>query len=177
MTRSLKHKQEALQSLQQAVSTKEVDEDVAIAIFLKIFMDTFAGEEVAQAHLRGLSLVLQELHIDSSISSPLYWNKVSPLVLLISGIAFRLDVLVSVIQDTPLVFPPFPYAFNLLQRNWAISLARDGRSADRGVASFGLDTIFQRANYLRRFPMSVERTSISTTPSVEHDFKPPCKKA
>ena len=151
LTRALIHKQDALKYLQQGLSAKQVDEDIAIAIFLMLFMDTFAGKDVAQAHLRGLSLVLKELNVDSSTTSPLYWDKVSPIVLLIWRIAFRLDALVATLQDTSPIFPPFPFEYNLLQRDWALRLAKDRRSADWGVASFAIDTMFQRANYLRWF--------------------------
>jgi Fungal specific transcription factor domain len=150
-TRALIHKQEALHSLQDALSTKQLDENIAIAVFLMLYMDTFAGKDIVHAHLRGLSLVLKELNVDSSKNSPLYWDKVSPVVLLIWRIAFRIDHLISVVQDCPPIFPPFPAEYNLLQRKWALTLAKDGRSADWAVAGFGLDTIFQRANYLRRY--------------------------
>ena len=151
LTRALIHKQDALKYLQQGLSTKQIDEDIAIAIFLMLFMDTFTGKDIAQAHLRGLSLVLRELNVDSSKTSPLYWDRISPIVLLIWRIAFRVDALLATLQDTSPNFPPFPSEYNLLQRNWALRLAKDRRSADWGVASFALDTMFQRANYLRWF--------------------------
>ena len=151
LTRALIHKQDALKYLQQGLSTKQIDEDIAIAIFLMLFMDTFTGKDIAQAHLRGLSLVLRELNVDSSMTSPLYWDRISPIVLLIWRIAFRVDALLATLQDTSPIFPPFPSEYNLLQRNWALRLAKDRRSADWGVASFALDTMFQRANYLRWF--------------------------
>jgi hypothetical protein len=143
--RELVHKQEALASLQQCLSSGEITEDVAIAICLMLFMDCFSGKATPQAHLRGLYLVLKELHLDSSANSPLFWDKVSPLVLLIWRIALRLDTMVATIQQCLPIFPPFPAEYNALQRKWAVNLAKDGRSADWAIASFALDNFYQRA--------------------------------
>jgi hypothetical protein len=110
-----------------------------------IFMDCFSGRTTPQTHLRGLYLVLKELHLDSSTNSPLFWDKVSPVVLLIWRIALRLDTMIATIQQCLPVFPPFPAEYNALQRNWAVNLAKDGRSADWAIASFALDNFYQRA--------------------------------
>lgn len=145
VTRSLTHKQEAFSSLQECLSSGEITEDVAIAICLMLFMDVFSGKTIPQAHLRGLYLVLKELHIDSSNNSPLFWNKVSPILMLIWRLALKIDGMISTIQQDVPIFPPFPAEFNILQRQWALSLAKDGRSADWALASFALDNLYHRS--------------------------------
>jgi len=145
LTRALTHKQAAFTSLQECLSSGEITEDLAIAICLMLFMDCFSGKAIPQAHLRGLYLVLKELHIDSSQNSPLYWSRVSPLVLLIWRIALKIDGMISTIQqDTP-IFPPFPAEFNDLQKQWTLNLAKDGKSADWAIASFALDNLYHRS--------------------------------
>jgi hypothetical protein len=108
-------------------------------------MDCFSGKAIPQAHLRGLYLVLKELHIDSSNNSPLFWSKVSPVLLLIWRIALKIDGMIATIQQDIPIFPPFPAEFNFLQKEWAMSLAKDGKSADWALASFALDNLYHRS--------------------------------
>ena len=145
VTRSLTHKQEAFSSLRECLSSGKITEDVAIAICLMLFMDIFSGKTIPQAHLRGLYLVLKELHIDSSNNSPLFWNKVSPILMLIWRLALKIDGIISTIQQDVPIFPPFPAEFNVLQRQWALSLAKDSQSADWALASFALDNLYHRS--------------------------------
>lgn len=150
LIRALVHKQEAFISLQRCLSLQEIDEDVAIAVFLMLFMDTFNGKEIAQGHLRGLLLVLKELNIDSSEAGVSNWDKASPVVLLVWRIALRLDAMIATIQDATPVFPPFPAEYNEMQRKWVAGLAIDGMRAECGIASFALDNLYQRACHWTR---------------------------
>jgi len=152
LTRALTFKEKAFRSLQQSLAIGKIDEDLAIAVFLMLVMDMFSGRETAQAHLRGFHLVLKELGVDAGGDRPLYWNSVSPVLMLLWRVALRFDGLIATIQDTVPVFPPFPAEYNTLNRKWASGTAIDGRSADWCIAAFALDNIYQRAcHYLKPF--------------------------
>lgn len=152
LTRALTFKEKAFRSLQQSLAIRKIDEDLAIAVFLMLVMDIFSGKETAQAHLRGFHLVLKELGVHTGGDGPLYWDKVSPVLMLLWRIALRFDGMIATIQDTVPVFPTFPTQYNSLNRKWALRLALDGRSADWGLAAFALDNFYQRAcHYLKPF--------------------------
>ena len=152
LTRALTFKEKAFKSLQQSLAVANIDEDLAIAVFLVLIMDIFSGKETAQAHLRGFHVVLKELNIDAGGDRPLYWEKVSPVLMLLWRIALRLDGLIATTQDTVPIFPAFPASYNSLNRKWALSLATDGRSADWAIAAFALDNFYHRAcHYLKPF--------------------------
>jgi hypothetical protein len=146
-TRMLVHKQAAFASLQECIASGQIDEDLAIAIFLVLLMDVFRGKAVAHAHLRGLYLVLKQLHIDESQEAPKFFKNISPIVLLLWRIAVRLDSVVSTTQDVMPVFPPLPLEHNRFHASWAMILAKDRRSADWAVASFAIDSCYLRANH------------------------------
>jgi Fungal specific transcription factor domain len=149
-TRALVHKQEAMASVQQCLSSGEITEDLAIAVFLLLLLDCFIGKEAARAHLQGLNSILKVLNLDTSNINPLSWNNISPVLLLIWRNAMRVDAMLATIREEVPIFPQFPAEFNSLQRSWAVTLAKDGRSADLGMASFALDNFYQRANHLLR---------------------------
>jgi Fungal specific transcription factor domain len=148
--RSIYHKQEAIVSLQRSLTTNDIDENVAIAVFMLLFMDTFEGKAIVHAHLRGLMLVLKEIHADTEDGSVAYWHKLSPLLMLVWRIAMRVDSVVATTQQATPIFPPFPIEYNVLHRSWAQSLASDARTADLAVAAFALDNLYLRASHYRR---------------------------
>lgn len=150
LTRTLLHKQKTFASLQECLSEDQIDEELAIAIFLVLLMDVFQGKAVAHAHLQGLYLVLKRLHVDESADAPQYWSKVSPVLMLLWRIAIRLDSPVATIHDVLPVFPPLPASHNKHHRSWAVTLAKDGRCLDWAVAEFALDSCYQRANHYAR---------------------------
>jgi len=143
LTRALTHKQNAITSLQQSLCTGHITEDVAISIFLLLYMDCFAGKEVAQAHLNGLSIVLNHLKVD--LGNPTVWvDKLSPLLMLIWRITIALDIVTAAVQRTIPVLPSFPPASANLHREWAMSLTTDVRHVDLGIISFAIDDASHR---------------------------------
>jgi hypothetical protein len=66
-------------------------------------------------------------------------------LLLIWRIALKIDGMIATIQQDIPIFPPFPAEFNFLQKEWAMSLAKDGKSADWALASFALDNLYHRS--------------------------------
>ena len=137
--RALVHKQQAITSLQQSLGTGDITEEVAISIFILLSMDAFNSFDIPQSHLRGFGLVLKELRLDWD--DPLIWNKASPVLMLVWRMATRLDSGVALVQRALPVLPHCPAENIPLHRTWALTLAKDGRSADWALASFALDDI------------------------------------
>jgi Fungal specific transcription factor domain len=169
--RSVYHKREAVVLLKRNLVTNDIDENMAIALFLILFMDTFSGREVAHAHLRGLHLVLRELGADTDDNHPMFWGKLSPLLLLVWRIAMRIDSLISTIQREAPIFPPFPQKYNTLQRSWTQLLTNDSKTADFAIAAFAIDNLYLRATHFSR---NFERGRLSleylTDPTVQQTW-------
>jgi hypothetical protein len=146
--RSILHKSQAIQSVQESLSPGKVDEDVALSIFILLSMDAFNpvnGKTISKAHLQGFSLVLKELGINTQSPLSLISEKVSPELMLVWRLTLRLDSGISLVQRTPTILPhPSTYELSV-QRNWIQCLARDGRSADIALATFSLDDFGHRA--------------------------------
>lgn len=148
LVRALTHKQQAIALLQQSLSTGDITEEVAISIFLLLYMDCFRGKEISQGHLRGIYLVLKHMHID--LDDPFVWKNMSPVLMLIWRITISMDVTTSAVQRTVPVLPPFPTESNVLHKAWATSLSNDVRSVDLALALFAIDDLSHRANHWLR---------------------------
>ena len=106
--RALEHLQKSLTSLQRSLSAVEVDEGVAISIFLLAYFNVTSGEHVsARKHLAGLNMVLAQLQADhlrksEGILSP---YAISPLTMLIWRMAIRMDFIMAIMYSLRPVFP------------------------------------------------------------------------
>jgi hypothetical protein len=92
----------------------EVDEGVAISIFLLAYFNVSSGEHAsARKHLAGLSMVLAQLQADHLVKNGgvLSPYAVSPLTMLIWRMAIRMDFIMSVMYGLrpvfPMYYPPF----------------------------------------------------------------------
>ena len=148
LTRALMHKQNALALLQQSLSSGDITEDVAISIFLLLYMDCFRGKEISQGHLKGLYLVLKHMKFD--LEDPLILEKVSPLLMLIWRVSVSFDLMISAVQRTTPILPTSVTESYALNRLWVSYLSNDVRSNDFAVAAFALDDLFHRTNYWMR---------------------------
>lgn len=89
-----------LQSIQTSLAKVELDEGIAIAIFLLLYIDSVRADMGAvRKHIKGFRLILRELRRNSNRSPQ------SPLILDICRIVFRLDWTVSFFLAEEPVFP------------------------------------------------------------------------
>ena len=104
---ALDHLQKSLKHLQTSLSAVEVDEGMAISIFLLAYFNVGSGEHAtARKHLHGLQLVLEQLkqnHLarNGGVPSP---YAVSPLTMLIWRMAIRMDFIISIMYSQPPIF-------------------------------------------------------------------------
>ena len=148
LVRALTHKTTAINLLQKSLSTGDITEEVAISIFLMLYMDCFQGKAVSQGHLRGFYLVLK--HVFVNIDDPFTWKNISPVLMLIWRTAISIDSLTSSVQRTPPVLPAVPFSTNQYHVPWATSLSKDVRSVNLALALFALEDLFHRANHWLR---------------------------
>lgn len=105
--RALDHLQKSLKHLQTSLTAVEVDEGMAISIFLLAYFNVGSGEHsTARKHLQGLQLVLEQLkqnHLarNGGVPSP---YAVSPLTMLIWRMAIRMDFIMSIMYGQPPIF-------------------------------------------------------------------------
>jgi Fungal specific transcription factor domain len=108
--RALEHLQKSLKLLQNSLSAVEVDEGVAISIFLLAYFNVASGEHsTARKHLRGLCMVLDQLqqnHLvkNGGILSP---NAITPLTMLVWRMAIRMDFIMAITYGRRPVFPMY----------------------------------------------------------------------
>jgi len=108
--RALEHLQKSLKLLQNSLSAVEVDEAVAISIFLVAYFNVSSGEHsAARKHLHGLQMVLAQLekeHLtkNGGILSP---HAVSPLTMLVWRMAIRMDFILAIIYGRRPIFPMY----------------------------------------------------------------------
>jgi hypothetical protein len=110
--RTLEHVQKSLNTLQNSLSAVEVDEGVAISIFLLAYFNFASGEHsTARKHLQGLCTVLDQLQSEhltknGGILSP---HAISPLTMLIWRMAIRMDFVLAITYGER---PSFPMYFD-----------------------------------------------------------------
>jgi hypothetical protein len=108
--RALEHLQKSLKLLQGSLSAVEVDEGVAISIFLLAYFNVSSGEHAsARKHLAGLNMVLAQLQADHLIKNGgvLSPYAVSPCTMLIWRMAIRMDFIMSIMYGLRPVFPMY----------------------------------------------------------------------
>jgi len=108
--RALDNLQKSLKHLKTSLSAVEVDEGMAISIFLLAYFNVSSGEHnTARKHLQGLRLVLEQLkqnHLarNGGVPSP---YAVSPLTMLIWRMAIRMDFIISIMYGQLPIFPVY----------------------------------------------------------------------
>lgn len=108
--RALEHLQKSLKLLQTSLSAAEVDEGVAISVFLLAYFDISCGDlPSAQKHLQGLCMVLAQLqqeHLvrNGGVLSP---YAISPLTMLVWRMAIRMDFILAIMYGRRPVFPMY----------------------------------------------------------------------
>ena len=111
-TRALQHMQKSLKLIQDNLSAAEVDEGVAISIFLLAYFNVSSGEHsTSRKHLRGLQMVLNQLQHNHLIRnggtvSPC---AISPLAMLVWRMAIRMDFIVAVTYGRRPIFPMYNF--------------------------------------------------------------------
>jgi len=108
--RALEHLQKSLKLLQNSLLAVEVDEGVAISIFLLAYFNVSSGEHsAARKHLEGLRMVLAQLernHLtkNGGIPSP---YAISPLTMLVWRMAIRMDFILAIMYGRRPIFPMY----------------------------------------------------------------------
>jgi hypothetical protein len=108
--RALEHLHKSLKLLQGSLSAVEVDEGVAISIFLLAYFNVSSGEHAsARKHLAGLSMVLAQLHTDHVIKNGGFLSPyaMSPCTMLVWRMAIRMDFIISIMYGLRPVFPMY----------------------------------------------------------------------
>ena len=104
--RALHHIHNALQILQNKISTVEIDEGLAISSFLLAHFSIMLGDLTsAKTHLKGMVTVLAKLdpeRMRESVLSPL---TIDPLTMLIWRMAKRIDFITSIASGEQPVLP------------------------------------------------------------------------
>jgi Fungal specific transcription factor domain len=172
--RALTHKSQALSTLQHDLSSGEITEETALAIFLLLYMDLFGpGSEVAQSHLRGFLVVVQ--HLNLNMADPTMWKNASPLLLLVWRIAVQLDAVVSGVQRVKPYLPACPIGTNGLHRAWAGSFTNDFNDTNIGVASFGLDDLaHQTHHWMHEYWEAIESLEYAVDPVFREQVETLC---
>lgn len=108
--RALQHLQKSLKLLQNSLSAVEVDEGVAISIFLLAYFNVSSGEHAsARKHLTGLAMVMQQIQQDHMVRNGgvLSPYAISPLTMLVWRMAIRMDFIISILYAQRPIFPMF----------------------------------------------------------------------
>ena len=133
----------SLQVIQRSIAEVRVDESLAIAVFLIAWVDAARGQyEVCRKHLRGLSIILQQ--VQPICQNPVArTDRISPLIMLIWRFAIRMDCSVSFFAFQQPVFPMMPPAEDL-HREWIRQVSGSSDALEWALAAFALDNLFHR---------------------------------
>lgn len=133
--RALEHLQKSMTLINSSLSAVEVDEGMAISIFMLAYINVASGEHsTARKHLRGLGMVLDQLQQDHFVrnggrKSPF---AMSPLTMLVWRMAIRMDFIIAIIYARRPVFPM--YDPSTLDSSDVLELHRIKRSStDNGL--------------------------------------------
>jgi hypothetical protein len=139
----------SIHEIRTALKTTRIDEGIAIAVFLILFIDVLRAElSASRYHLYGLHLLLQTLQRQSSPLVDFRGVGVSPLVMTIWRIAIRLDFTTSLYLLTAPVFPAIPPEQQDLHRSWIQLSTPDIDAVEWSLATFALDNLMHRACHL-----------------------------
>jgi len=108
--RALEHLQHSLKFLQKSLSAVEVDEGLAISIFLLAYFNVSNGEcSTASKHLVGLCMVMEQLQQDHMVRNAgvLSPYAISPLTMLVWRMAIRLDFIMALMYSLRPIFPMY----------------------------------------------------------------------
>jgi len=180
--RALDHLQKSLKHLQTSLSAVELDEGMAISIFLLAYFNVGSGEHAtARKHLQGLHMVLEQLkqnHLvrNGGIPSP---YAISPLTMLIWRMAIRMDFIMSIMYGQAPIFPVYVPLMMVepddriaedqeeFHRQWITVFAdrNQGPSASEwALAWFALDNTMHRACHASANALLLRRSNTSASP-------------
>jgi hypothetical protein len=153
----------ALQSIQTAIQTLQIDEGLAVSVFLISWIDIVRGKfETTRKHLRGLRLILERL--EPGCGNPTHGTtKLSPLLMQIWRVAIKFDWAASIFLLVRPVFPTVPAAEDL-HRRWIKTMAAAGDATEWAIAAFALDNLIHKACH---FAVQVRTLRRKNTPDIE----------
>jgi len=156
-----------LQLIQNSLRKMEVDEGIAIAVYLMLCIDTVRADlDTARKHLKGLFLILQQLQQKPVLSfngdyGPI--TKVSPLMMHIWRVSIKIDWTASLFLVEPPILPPIPAAEDL-HRQW-ITKSAFATDAEWALTAFSLDNLIHKACHFAAQVRSIRLSGSS--PEVE----------
>jgi hypothetical protein len=153
----------ALQSIQTAIQTLQIDEGLAVSVFLISWIDIVRGKfETTRKHLRGLRLILERL--EPGCGNPTHGTtKLSPLLMQIWRVAIKFDWAASIFLLVRPVFPTVPAAEDL-HRRWIKTMAAAGDATEWAITAFALDNLIHKACH---FAVQVRTLRRKGTPDIE----------
>jgi hypothetical protein len=155
-----------LELIQTSLRKTQVDEGIAIAVYLMLCIDTVRADlDTARKHLKGLFLILQQLQQKPVLSfngdyGPI--TKVSPLMMHIWRVSIKIDWTASLFLVEPPILPPIPAAEEL-HRQWILKSAF-ATDAEWALTAFSLDNLIHKACH---FAAQVRSIRLSNGPSLE----------
>jgi hypothetical protein len=153
----------SLQSIQNAIETLQIDEGLAVAVFLISWIDVVRGKfETTRKHLRGLRLILE--HLEPGCGNPaLGKSNLSPLVMQIWRVAVKFDWAASLFLLAEPIFPTIPAAEDL-HRRWIQTMAGAGDATEWALTAFALDNLIHKACH---FAVQVRALRCTSSPRIE----------
>jgi hypothetical protein len=155
--------------IQNALQTINLDEGIAISVFLLLWIDVVRAElHSARKLLRGLYQILDTLQRkysppEATEAGILVDDSggvgVSPLIMQIWRIAIRLDFTTSLYLVEPPMFPPIPVGQEHLHRKWITSSTSGDEETDWALAAFAQDDLIHRACHFAFQARAIRRAS------------------
>ena len=132
----------SLRKIQEAINKNELDQGLAIAVFLITWIDAVrARMSSCRKHLHGLSLIIQQLQ--PCVRNPMGGSVTSPFLMLIWRLAIRLDCQMSFHSQREPVLQMAGGAEDF-HRRWITKITTAGDATEWALSAFALDTIVQK---------------------------------
>jgi hypothetical protein len=148
----------ALQMIQKSLQTMELDEGIAIAVFLVLWIDAVRADLGAvRKHLKGFHLILQELQVQSGGAG------LSPLILDIWRIAFRLDWTANLYLGMEPVFPSISTTQEDTYLQWLEISVAGRQKSEWAIATFALDNLLNRSCRTAVQARQIRRSEVYST--------------
>jgi len=140
------HQTQALSRLQEAISSIDLSETVAMSVAMITWINIIQSNRPALGqHIHGLYLIFQEIFRRNQEAG----NLPSPLLMQIFRFAIRMDVVVGIMffPNEPL-FTPIPHNQEDYHRYWVRQSTRGEEDVEWTLASFALDNLLHRASHI-----------------------------
>lgn len=138
----------SLQIIQKAIQKLQVDEGLAIAVFITCWTENLKGHhESSRNHLRGLKMILDRLQLGISDNPSTQTMHSSPLLMLIWRTAIRFDWACSMFVVESPIFPTVPEA-KKFHRQWITRVSSGDGTAEWALAAFSLENLIHKASHL-----------------------------